>query len=301
MTSSRRSAKPASRWMGLLVAAGVAAPSLAWAQPADLYYERAVMAAADTRCGLFAPEISAALAAGAAQARGAALRAGTSSESLKALQRSAEAKASQAACSSPDIALAAERVKSAFSGYARVTRLTYAGDVAVWQADRNAGRTARWRLAQETGFGPDLLTFGLAGVQGLDALVAVARFADDAEPYAARLVLRDGVRAPQAYLDRWGGGSTARLPLSRRLPPPGATKAYVATARAPAAADLLPRGATDGWTFRFPDAAAAELAALDPREAVAVEFLFPGDQVRRAYVEVGDFAAGRAFLRIAAR
>jgi hypothetical protein len=35
--------------MGLLVAAGVAAPGLAWAQPADLYYERAVMAAADAR------------------------------------------------------------------------------------------------------------------------------------------------------------------------------------------------------------------------------------------------------------
>jgi hypothetical protein len=34
---------------------------------------------------------------------------------------------------------------------------------------------------------------------------------------------------------------------------------------------------------------------------VAVEFLFPGDRVRRAYVEVGDFAAGQAFLTVAAR
>jgi hypothetical protein len=34
---------------------------------------------------------------------------------------------------------------------------------------------------------------------------------------------------------------------------------------------------------------------------VAVEFLFPGDRVRRAYVEVGDFAAGQAFLQVAAR
>jgi hypothetical protein len=40
---------------------------------------------------------------------------------------------------------------------------------------------------------------------------------------------------------------------------------------------------------------------LDPREAVAVEFLFSGDRVRTAYVEVGDFAAGRAFLQVAAR
>lgn len=285
--------------MGLLVAAGVAAPGLAWGEPADLYYERAVMAAADARCGLFAPEISAALAAAAAQARGAALRAGTAAESLRALERTAQAKAAQASCGSADIATAAARVKAAFSGYAKITRLTYAGDVAGWRADRDAGRTARWRLAQDTAFGADRLTFGLAGVQGADALLAVARFADDAQPYAARLVLRDGARAPQPYLDRFGGGATAGLPLSRRLPPAGATKAYAATARAPAGADLLPRG--EGWTFRFPDAAAAELAALDPREAVAVEFLFPGDEVRRAYVEVGDFAAGRAFLRMAAR
>ena len=33
----------------------------------------------------------------------------------------------------------------------------------------------------------------------------------------------------------------------------------------------------------------------------AVEFLFPGEQVRTAYVEVGDFAAGQAFLQMAAR
>jgi hypothetical protein len=183
--------------MGLLVAAGVAAPGLAWAeQPTDLYYERSVMAAADARCGLFAPDISAALAAGAAQARGAALRAGASSDSLKTLERVAEAKAAQAGCRSPDIAVAAARVKAAFSSYERITRLTYAGDVAAWQADRNLGKTARWRLAQEAAFGPDRLTFGLAGSEGGDALLAVARFADDAEPYGARLVLRDAGRAP---------------------------------------------------------------------------------------------------------
>ena len=37
------------------------------------------------------------------------------------------------------------------------------------------------------------------------------------------------------------------------------------------------------------------------REAVRVEFLMTGEPVRVAYVEVGDFAAGRAFLQVAAR
>jgi hypothetical protein len=264
------------------------------------------MSAADQRCGLFAPEVTAALNAATAQARGAALRAGITADSLRATARAAEAKAAAADCRSADVTTAAARVRSAFSGFAKLTRLTYAGDVAGWAADRNISRNLRWQLTQETVFGPDRMAFGLAGRDGGSALVAVARFADGAEPYAARLVLRDQSRSAKPYLARFGGGSTAALPLAQRLPPPGAQKTYAAAARAEAGPDLLPRsstngGASDGWAFRFSDEAAAELARLDPRESVAVEFLFHGDVIRRAYVEVGDFAAGRAFLQIAAR
>ena len=44
--------------------------------PFDLYRERTAMTAADGQCRLFDPELSAALAAGAAQARTSALRSG---------------------------------------------------------------------------------------------------------------------------------------------------------------------------------------------------------------------------------
>jgi hypothetical protein len=74
---------------------------------------------------------------------------------------------------------------------------------------------------------------------------------------------------------------------------------FNAEARSVAGRDLRPQGARSGVAFRFPVAAADALAGLDPRESVAIEFLFPGvggDTVRTAYVEVGDFAAGRAFL-----
>ena len=287
--------------MGFWVATAVATPGFAQAQPADLFYERTVMSAADDRCDLFAPEVGAALAASAAQARGAALRAGTSFDTLRTLEISARSKAAQAGCASPDIATAAARVKTAFSGYAKITRLTYPGDVATWRADRTGARSTAWRLSQETSFGADRMAFGLAGRDGPGVLVAVARFADGAQPYAARLLLRDGTRSSQAYLDRWTGGSTARLPLDRRLPPRSALKTYPAAARSQASQDLLPRDVKSGWAFRFPDSAAVELSRLDPREAIAVEFLFPGDVTRRAYVEVGDFAAGRAFLQVATR
>ncbi len=105
------------------------------------------------------------------------------------------------------------------------------------------------------------------------------------------------------YLDARGADAQGRLPLARRLPPAGALKSYIAEARSTAGEDLLPRDMKSGWAFRFPADAARRLAALDPRESVAVEFVFPGarDTVRRAYVEVGDFAAGRAFVQMAQR
>jgi hypothetical protein len=197
------------------------------------------------------------------------------------------------------MAIAAERVRNAFAGYSRLSRLTYPGDTAAWEADRLGGRASAWRLKQDVVFGRDRTSFGLAGRDGADVLVAAAQFADGATPFTARLIMRDADRSSGPYLDRAGEGPTAGLPLARRLPPRGGLKSFIAEARDPAGAGLLPKGAR-GWAFRFPAEAARALAGLDPREAVVVEYQF-ADGVRRAYVEVGDFAAGQAFLRVASR
>ena len=300
MSSTRFKARPASRWMGLLGAALVVAPAVARAQPLDLFYERTVMRIAGERCALFTPEVAQALAAAAAQARGASLRAGASPAMLDASEQMARTRVARTDCRSPSMVTAAQRVRQAFGGFSRLSRLSYPGDVGVWQADRVGGPGDLWRLRQDVAFGPDRMSFGLAGQSGPDALVAVARFADGEAPYAARLVVRDTSRSLGPYLDRATGGPTAGLPLSRRLPPPGALTRFMAEARSPAGPDLAGRGQS-GWVFRFPAAAARVIASLDPREAIAVDFLFPGDRVRRAYVEVGDFAAGQAFLQMAAR
>ena len=284
-----------------LIAAAVIglAPVAAWATPADLYFERSVMAAANQRCGLFSADLTSALESAQAQARGAALRAGSGAQSLAGLRQKASARAAQAACGSKDMAEAAARVRSAFDSYARLQRMTFPGEAADWRADRTlADRTLIWRLTQSARFGGDSLGFGLAGQGGASALLAVASFADGAEPYSARLVLRDVARASEPCLGQSGGGLAARLPL------PGARKAYLAEARDQAPVGLLPKGARSGLVFRFPRAAADALAGLDPREAVTVEFLFSGrsgESVRTAYIEVGDFAAGRAFLASAQR
>ena len=274
----------------------------AWATSSDVFYERVVMSAAGERCGLFAPQVGAALNAGRAQARNAALRSGVDPAALAATERRARAAAGRTPCDSSDLKIAAERVRSAFEGYATLTRMSYPGDLADWRADRNNGRTPRWRLAQQTSFGPDRMIFGLAGRDGEGVLLAVGEFADGRAPYAARLVTRDPTRSQGPYLNRRNGQPLRALPLARRLPP-SAVSAFAAVARSAAGDDLAAKDMEGAWAFRFPAAAAVRLSELDPREAVAVEFLFAGrkDEVRRAYVEVGDFAAGRAFLTTAQR
>src|SRR4051794_11824886 len=128
MTSTRRSAAPAAPWIGLLGAALVVLPSAARAQPADLFYERTVMGAADDRCKLFTPEVSAALASAAAQARGAALRAGTDPRDLQSLKATALRRAGAVDCNSDDVTRPAARVRAAFAVYQRVLRMNYPGE-----------------------------------------------------------------------------------------------------------------------------------------------------------------------------
>ena len=51
----------------------------------------------------------------------------------------------------------------------------------------------------------------------------------------------------------------------------------------------------------FEPGISAALAELDPREAIEIEFSFADGSRRTALLEVGDFAAGRAFLLAAQR
>lgn len=264
------------------------------ANAADQLYERTLMTAADARCRLFAPAIGSALDAARAQARGATLRSGVSQAQVAAVEQRARAKAAAAACGSPDLNTAASRVRKAFEAYSGLQRMTYPGDMAVWQAERTSSATIPlWRLSQPASFGSDRLIFGLAGRNG--AVMGVATFGDGLRPYSARLVMRDPARTQGPYIDPRGGRS-----LAARVAPRSASLVFTAEARAEAPLSLLPTGAKTGVAFRFPAAAAEAISRLDPREAVILEFSVSGrdgEGVRKAYVEVGDFAAGRAFLR----
>jgi hypothetical protein len=284
-----------------LALAALALPGVAAATPAaSLYYERTVMREADGRCHLFAPEIAAALAASSYQARGAALRAGIRGDDLSATADRARTAAFSVACASPDLGKAAERVKTAFAGYANLNYMTFPGDTAAWQAERKpnapvvnhkAVEGPRWRLSepgQWQGASTAQATIGLAADPLAPVVTTTASSAQDA--YSAFLIVRDPAKAAEPYID------PRRRDLAGRAPPRNLTRAFVAQARQSAPASLLPRGQGQGVMFAFPAAAAKAMEGLDPREAVTVEFVYPGRPPEHAVFEVGDFAAGRAFL-----
>lgn len=306
MTSPRGRVKvTAGRWIGWIAGAGTilaTTTAIAASGATTLLYERTVMTSANARCGLFAPAVGAALEAGRIQARGAALRGGSTSVAVGEVERRARSKIAGTACDAADLQTAAKRVRTAFEGYAKLQRMTWPGDYADWRGDRMVSRdNILWRLAQTSVFGYDRMIFGMGGKSGQGVPLAAVSFSDDASPYTARLVMRDPARAQEAYLDRRLSGMKGRMPLSSRMPPAGATRSFSAEARSPASERLLPKGSKSGVLYRFPMRAADAMATLDPREAVVVEFVFSGpkgDTVRRAYIEVGDFAAGRAFLNI---
>jgi hypothetical protein len=259
------------------------------AGPLDAYYERSLMATAGARCSLFTTQISAALEAAQAQARSAALRTGRSEPEVQAVRSEATTRALATPCASRDLAVAAARVRSAFEGWSHVTRVTYPGADGGWIADRSVYRSAHWRLVETSG--PDT-AFGVAGDESTPwALAAVQGSAGGEAPYAARLKFRDPSRAPSPWLPR--GGVDA-------LPPPTALRTVFAEAKS-LAGPGLGRGDAGATAFRFPASAAQALAGLDPRERFEVEFLYAHDRVRTAVFEVGDFAAGKAFLAMGPR
>jgi hypothetical protein len=255
-----------------------------------LYYERTLMLAADARCGLFEPQVRAALDASAHQARGAALRAGATNEDLGAARTRAAARAGRADCASPDLSTAAGRVRGGFAGWIRTARMSFPGERQDWSADRTRYARDAWRLSQTGRYRAAPVTFGrVTDAGGEEGLAAVVSFPGRPRPYAARIVLRDPSRAHRPWIVQ---ASLAPLP------PVNTRRAFWAASSDAAPVDLLPEGRRQGEIWRFPDAAGAAIAGLDPRERFTVEFLFRDDSVMRVHFEAGDFAAGRAFLAL---
>ncbi|WP_292105724.1 hypothetical protein [Brevundimonas sp.] len=255
-----------------------------------LYYERSLMLAADARCGLFEPQVRAALDVSAHQARGAALRAGATSDELANTGARAVLRARTADCASDDLTTAAARVRDGFAGWRRTARMTFPGERQDWSADRTRYGRDAWRLSQTGRFRSAPVTFGrVTDAGGEEGLAAVVSFPGRPRPYGARIVLRDPDRAHRPWIIQASVGL---------LPPANTRRAFWAASHEAAPGILLPEGRRQGEIWRFPEAAGDAIAGLDPRERFTVEFLFRDDSVMRVHFEAGDFAAARAFLSL---
>ena len=269
------------RALPLLALAALVVPTGARAADlSSLYYEREVMREADARCNLFAPRLGQALQASALMMRSAAMRAGTAAAALDATAAQARAKVEAVACTSPDLRIAAQRVRAAFIGWSHQATLDLPGRRSAWAARRWPLRAGPyWTLSTPARLGDAPATLGLRrdDSHAPDRLSVWIAGPQAARAYALRLVMRDPSRAADPYL--------------AAAPPPGAQRAFLASERAAA-----PEG---GVLFRLPAAAVAALAGLDPRETVRLELATPagrGERTQTGEVEVGDFAAGQAFL-----
>lgn len=259
----------------LLSAAMAATPAVAG--PAEVYFERSLIRAADARCGLFDRATGMALASGAAQARGAALRGGVGEAHLSDVLHRARGRAAGLACDDAELETVAERVRHAFEGWARTARMTFPGERSEWSVDRAAYDSQSWRTRQDG----DGVTFGFAGA-GTGHTLALA--VEDEAVVSARVIVRDPSRAGTAWIARPGMAET---------PPVSASRVFMSGRGRAAPETLSPEG---GRLFRFSTATADAIAALDPRERFAVELVQADGETRVVTLGAGDFAAARAFL-----
>eukprot|EP01037_Dinobryon_pediforme_P015139 gene15139-15282_t len=252
----------------------------------DLYAERTVMREADTRCRLFDPVISQALQLGQVQARNAILRAGGDESGLSKLTRAAEARGDTISCNDRALAVEAKRIRSAFSAYIQISRMSFPGLRSTWKADKTVlasrSETGRWALSGSPLKADGPVQFGVAAFGGALSLFAQPPSASGARPITARLWARNVDIADRPYLS---GGLN--------LPPRAISRAFFASDRR--------KGPDGNFGFEFAESTARALSALDPRESVLVEFVYPqpnGERIVQAVYEVGDFAPAIGFLTL---
>jgi len=254
---------------------------------ARLYAERTALLAGDGQCRVLAANVRAGLAAGALQARGAALRAGWTPAALDDFRARADAAGAARPCADPVLRKAAADATSAFRGWARLQKMDFQGASRTWAARRSADLDG-WRLSQNL---PDGAKFGLASdARGASQLVLAIPDKGGPAPATATLFMRDPKRMARAPLDVPGRRASANS-LAAGLAPRAAAAARIASARVM----YRPKEGAPRVLFFFPAAVLDEVAALDPRESVEIE-LGSGDTPRRLLVEVGDLAAAQAFL-----
>jgi hypothetical protein len=251
------------------------------------FVERRGLLEADAQCRLFDPSIRSALSVGLAQARGALLRSGWTSASLRQLETAAVNAARSRTCSDQRTADAAAAARRSFASWANAGSMEFPGWDRSWRARRVVDQNG-WRLSQDID-APIAALFGVRQTRDVQRLALALPLARGATPpTSVQLIVRDRDRGPLreiALPQRISQGLAAGLPSP------------MSSISIPSVRTVERHDGQQFAVFTFPDTAFRDLVALDPRESVELR-LETGRATQRLLVEVGDVAAARAFLTL---
>lgn len=289
----------------------VCAPMCVSASP-DALTETAVkryfLAQADARCHLLTPAAGMAVTAGYLQARNASIRSSGAMGALAPWLEQARSAAANAPCNAPQLKAAAAQAQNAYHGFVVQTRL----DLGAWTGNRAFPDKPAWRLAQYQSTTDADAILGLYGTLDDARFVVMARFADGARPYAARLLVRDADTVAAGLINRAPRGVNTTAPVGFT---PATTLSFGARDSADVEVALHPEvrsnfigfsvtgdyvgknTVSEATRFDLPTPAWRAMAPLDPREDVVVEFDCDNGP-RYMRFEVGDFLTGLAFVRL---
>jgi hypothetical protein len=287
-----------------LLFGALAAP--AWsAEAKQAYHERTSMLLLAEHCNVLGEMEKTALVSGQIQARGALLRSGEDIRKLDALQVDLAKRAELVSCERDDVRAIIARMNNAAQVWLHLYTMRFPARWQSWEARRDDAREkARWRVrAPLSGTKGTLMDFGLVA-EGEQVFLDLVVFSGLA-PSSVILRMRNPKRmaAPMnadmlRLMGRKGDGP------AKLIPPQSVLQSFFATDKMPAPLSLTGEDREDGKAvlFRFGQKALAAFTALDPRDVVEFELVFPArrglkQRRERLYAEAGDFAAARLFAQ----
>ncbi len=288
-------------------------PAYAQLEDAEsLFIERAALRAANANCQILTSDETNALDMGYWLVRTTLIRSGRSLDQIDRVGEEAANYAATKACDDPALEGATARLTDAFKAFARIPFMEFPGEARQWTATRTLTDVwAAWQATpqEDARFGliypvraSDPLAFAEPDEEREPFMLAAMLALDpsDKMPATARLVFRDSKITPEPWLGGLFGDMGAQLPTPPRA---FSTQVFANSRKLVDAPPYADDNKTPGALFMFDPSTRPLLEALDPREAILIEFL-PSDRdrtakVRRIRMEVGDFQAASAFASIA--
>lgn len=274
--------------------------------------KRFFLARADARCHLLSAPTAMVVSGGYVQARNALIRATGGMAVLNTYLDQARNAADAIACDAPQLKAQANAASDAYRTYSMQMHLTLTGAHSTWLGERSFAERDMWRLVQYQNSAAGDAAIGLYGTLENSRFTVMTHFSDGAEPYAARLLVRNADIVTTGLINVAPHGLSQDAPFGFSG---DSALTFLARDSSTTSIVLKPHINTNsaGFSlggdyigaqppvearrFDFPTRAWRAIAQLDPREDIVVAFDFR-DGTRYARFEIGDFITGLSYVRM---